>query len=94
MMLIGDVDPYVYIDGDFDAVSKIASIVGNLEDPPIICGLARSVKKDIEACYEATKAAKFPRLHVFIAASDLHMEYKLKKTRPQVSRHPSLYAYT
>ena len=60
--------------------------MGNLDDPPIICGLARSVKKDIEACYEATKAAKFPRLHVFIAASDLHMEYKLKKTRPEVLR--------
>lgn len=71
-------------DGDFDAVSKIAALVGNLEDPPIICGLARSVKKDILACYEATKAAKFPRLHVFIAASDLHMEHKLKKTRPEV----------
>ena len=65
-------------------MSKIAAIVGNLEDPPIICGLARSVKKDIVACYEATKAAKFPRLHVFIAASDLHMEHKLKKTRAEV----------
>jgi len=71
-------------EGDFEAVSKIATIVGNLEDPPIICGLARSVKKDILACYEATKSAKFPRLHVFIAASDLHMEHKLKKTRAEV----------
>ena len=76
--------PCPIIDGDFDAVSKIAAIVGNLDDPPIICGLARSVKKDIQAVYEATKAAKFPRLHVFIAASDLHMEYKLKKTRDEV----------
>jgi 2-isopropylmalate synthase len=71
-------------EGDFEAVSKIAKSVGNLEDPPIICGLARALKKDISTCYDAIKHAKFPRIHTFIATSDIHMEHKLKKTREQV----------
>ena len=70
--------------GDFDAVSKIAQSVGNYADPPIICGLARALTKDITTCYEAIKFAKFPRIHTFIASSDIHMEYKLKKSRDQV----------
>ena len=71
-------------DGDFEAVSKIAMSVGNLENPPIICGLARALKKDISRCYDAVKHAKFPRIHTFIATSDIHMEHKLKKTRAEV----------
>lgn len=70
--------------GDFDAVTKIAQVVGNLENPPIICGLARAVKNDIVACYDAVKHAKFPRIHTFLATSDIHMEHKLRKTRPEV----------
>ena len=70
--------------GDFDAVSKIAQSVGNYADPPIICGLARALTKDITTCYEAIKFAKFPRIHTFIASSDIHMEYKLKKSRDEV----------
>jgi len=71
-------------EGDFEAVSKIAQTVGNYPDPPIICGLARAVKNDITTCYEAVKHAKFPRLHVFIATSEIHMEHKLKKTKEEV----------
>lgn len=71
-------------EGDFDAVSKIAKTVGCSEDPPIICGLARAMKNDIITCYEAIKHAKFPRIHLFIATSDIHMQYKLNKTREQV----------
>lgn len=71
-------------EGDFEAVSKIAKSIGQLEDPPIICGLARALKKDISTCYDAIKHAKFPRIHTFIATSDIHMEHKLKKTREQV----------
>ena len=71
-------------DGDFEAVTKIAQTVGNMDDPPIICGLARALEKDITRCYEAIKHAKFPRIHTFIAASDIHMQYKLKKTREEV----------
>uniref|UniRef100_A0A6V1NWK8 2-isopropylmalate synthase n=1 Tax=Heterosigma akashiwo TaxID=2829 RepID=A0A6V1NWK8_HETAK len=70
--------------GDFKAVKRIAESVGRLENPPIICGLARALKADIEACAEAVKPAKFPRIHTFIATSDIHMEAKLKKTREQV----------
>lgn len=70
--------------GDFDAVSRIAKTVGQQDDPPIICGLARSMKNDIKVCYDAIEPAKFPRIHLFLATSDIHMEYKLKKTRAQV----------
>ncbi|KAA8496768.1 2-isopropylmalate synthase [Porphyridium purpureum] len=71
-------------EGDFLAVKAIAESVGNLDDPPIICGLARAVKNDISRCYEAVKHAAFPRIHTFIATSDIHMEHKLKKTREEV----------
>jgi 2-isopropylmalate synthase len=70
--------------GDFEAVQRIAAEVGNYDNPPIICGLARATKSDITTCYEAIKGAAFPRIHTFIATSDLHMEAKLKKTRAQV----------
>lgn len=71
-------------DGDFEAVKNIAMQVGNREDPPIICGLARSLEKDITRCYEAVKYAAFPRIHTFIATSEVHMAHKLKKTREEV----------
>lgn len=71
-------------EGDFDAVSKIAQSVGTYDNPPIICGLARALKKDITTCYDAIKLAKFPRIHTFIATSDIHMTHKLKKSRQEV----------
>lgn len=70
--------------GDFEAVRDIARTIGNREDPPIICGLARALKKDITKCYEAVKYAAFPRIHTFIATSDVHMAHKLNKTREEV----------
>mmetsp|Transcript_22879 Transcript_22879/g.51598 ORF Transcript_22879/g.51598 Transcript_22879/m.51598 type:complete len:610 (+) Transcript_22879:85-1914(+) len=70
--------------GDFDAVQRIANEVGNYENPPIICGLARATKLDIETCAKAVSGAKFPRIHTFIATSDIHMEHKLRKTREEV----------
>ncbi|MBD1937651.1 2-isopropylmalate synthase [Microcoleus sp. FACHB-68] len=69
--------------GDFEAVQKIAQLVGT-EDGPIICGLARATKKDIEAAGNALKPAAHARIHTFIATSDIHLEYKLKKTRAEV----------
>jgi 2-isopropylmalate synthase len=69
--------------GDFEAVSKIAAEVGS-EDGPIICGLARATQQDIKAAADALKPAAKPRIHTFIAASDIHLEYKLKKTRAEV----------
>eukprot|EP00178_Gracilaria_changii_P001185 TRINITY_DN1166_c0_g1_i1.p1 TRINITY_DN1166_c0_g1~~TRINITY_DN1166_c0_g1_i1.p1 ORF type:complete len:611 (-),score=79.13 TRINITY_DN1166_c0_g1_i1:1967-3799(-) len=71
-------------DGDFEAVEAIAKEIGNGENPPIICGLARALEKDISRCYEAIKHAAFPRIHTFIATSDVHMAHKLRKTREEV----------
>uniref|UniRef100_A0A7N0TSA1 2-isopropylmalate synthase n=1 Tax=Kalanchoe fedtschenkoi TaxID=63787 RepID=A0A7N0TSA1_KALFE len=73
---------------DFKAVETIAKEVGNCvhEDGyvPVICGLARCNKDDILASWEAVKHAKRPRIHVFIATSDIHLEHKLRKTKEQV----------
>ena len=69
--------------GDFEAVSKIAETVGTA-DGPTICGLARARREDIEAAGKALKSAVKARIHTFIATSDIHLEYKLKKTREEV----------
>lgn len=49
---------------------------------PTICGLARATKKDIQAAGEALKPAVKARIHTFLATSDIHLEYKLKKNPP------------
>ncbi|HFH9837456.1 TPA: 2-isopropylmalate synthase [Streptococcus suis] len=49
-----------------------------------VTGLARSVKSDIDACYEALKDAKYPQIHVFIATSPIHREFKLNKSKEEV----------
>ena len=69
--------------GDFEAVHQIAELVGT-PSGPIICGLARASEKDIKAAAEALKPAAKHRIHTFIATSDIHLEYKLKKTRKEV----------
>jgi 2-isopropylmalate synthase len=61
--------------GDFEAVQGIAKSVGRESDPPEICGLSRAVKGDIEACGEAVKLAKRPRIHTFIATSEIHLKH-------------------
>jgi len=66
--------------GDFEAVSAIAREVRK----PSICGLCRAVKGDIDRACEALKGAARPRIHVFIATSDIHLKYKLKMTREEV----------
>jgi 2-isopropylmalate synthase len=66
--------------GDFDSVKAIASAVKG----PAICGLARAVKKDIDAAAEALKKAKHGRIHVFLATSNIHMKYKLQKSKDEV----------
>jgi 2-isopropylmalate synthase len=70
--------------GDLEAVKMIAKSIGRQPNAPEICGLARCVKGDIEACAEAVKPAKRPRIHVFIATSDIHLEHKLHMSRDQV----------
>lgn len=73
---------------DFNAVKQIADIVGNdvFEDGyvPVICGLSRANKSDIQVAWDAVKSAKLPRVHTFIATSKIHMETKLNKTPDQV----------
>jgi 2-isopropylmalate synthase len=66
--------------GDFNSVKNIAQTVKG----PTIAGLARANKKDIDAAWEAVKYAEKPRIHTFIATSDIHLEYKLRKTREEV----------
>ncbi|MGQ9870449.1 2-isopropylmalate synthase [Leptodesmis sp.] len=69
--------------GDFEAVQKIAQALGTT-DGPTICGLARANRADIQAAAEALKPAVHARIHTFIATSDIHLKYKLKKTREEV----------
>jgi 2-isopropylmalate synthase len=77
--------------GDFEAVSLIAKKVHG----PQICGLARCIKGDIDAAWGAVKFSKKPRIHVFLATSDIHMEKKLKMTRDQVlEKIATMVAYT
>lgn len=66
--------------GDFNAVHNVASSVKGVS----ICGLARSIKSDIEVCAEAVKPARLPRIHVFLATSKIHMQYKLKKAESEI----------
>lgn len=66
--------------GDFEAVKQIANTVKN----STVTGLARAVKSDIDTCWEALKGGVNPHVHVFLATSPIHMEYKLKKTPDQV----------
>ena len=79
--------------GDFEAVQKIAREVGTA-DGPTICGLARATRGDIERAGEAIKPAVKGRIHTFLATSDIHMQYKLRKSRAEVlAIAPEMVAY-
>ncbi|WZY77523.1 hypothetical protein YC2023_023907 [Brassica napus] len=74
---------------ELEAVKSIAKTVGNEVDAetgyvPVICVIARCKHEDIEAAWEALKYAKRPRIFLFICTSDIHMKYKLKKTKEEV----------
>ncbi|MDR1160525.1 MAG: 2-isopropylmalate synthase [Syntrophomonadaceae bacterium] len=66
--------------GDFEAVKTIADKVKG----PVIAGLCRAEKVDIDRAWEALKGAENALIHIFLATSDLHLKYKLNKTREQV----------
>lgn len=66
--------------GDFQAVSRIAREVKDVT----VAGLARALQKDIDVCFEAVKASDSPRIHTFIATSDIHIAKKFKKTREEI----------
>jgi 2-isopropylmalate synthase len=71
-------------DEDFEATREVAKQVGTLDGAPIICGLSRVGLADIDRCWEAVKYAKRHRIHTFVATSDIHLKYKLRKTRGEV----------
>ncbi|MEX0291198.1 MAG: 2-isopropylmalate synthase [Flavobacteriaceae bacterium] len=66
--------------GDFNSVSEIAKVVKSAT----VCGLTRSVKKDIEVAAEAIKHAKRPRIHTGIGTSDSHIQFKFNSTREKI----------
>jgi 2-isopropylmalate synthase len=67
-------------DGDLEAVSGIAAKLQRTE----VAALARTSKDDIDRAWEAIRHAAKPRIHTFIATSDIHLEYKLKMSRDEV----------
>ncbi len=85
---------------DLEAVRRIAVEVGNASPghteeteagqpsiqrpPPIICGLARTMRGDVDAAWEGVRSAARPRIHTFLATSPIHMQYKLKMTPEDV----------
>jgi 2-isopropylmalate synthase len=68
--------------GDLASVKRIAQSIKG----PIICGLSRAIRQDIDASVEAIKHAKRSRIHVFLATSKIHMQYKLKKAEEEILR--------
>ncbi len=66
--------------GDFESVQAIARAVHG----PVVCGLSRTARSDIDRCWEAIEPAERNRIHVFIATSETHMRHKLKMTPEQV----------
>jgi len=66
--------------GDFKSVEEISKLVKNAT----VCGLTRSVKKDIEVAAQALKYAKKPRIHTGIGTSDSHIQHKFNSTREKI----------
>ena len=65
--------------GDAESVRAIAGAVNDVT----VASLARALQKDIDAAWEAVRVARRPRIHVFLATSDLHLQYKLRMTRDE-----------
>ena len=77
--------------GDYESVKRIAQEIGPLGQdrpygPPVITGLARTAKADIERAYDAVRHAPRHRIHTFLATSDIHLQYKLKISRDDCVR--------
>jgi 2-isopropylmalate synthase len=67
-------------EGDFESVKEIAKQIRTCT----VAGLSRANKGDIDRAWEALKYAAKPRIHTFIATSDIHLKFKLKKSREEV----------
>lgn len=80
---------------DLEAVRRIALEVGNPANGspearvPVIAGLARANKADIDKAWEAVQGAKKPRIHTFLATSPIHMKHKLKMDPEEVIQRVS-----
>jgi len=72
-------------DGDFAAITAVAEAVRG----PKIASLARARREDIERAAQAVEKAARPRIHVFLASSDIHLQYKLKMTREEALEQAS-----
>ena len=68
--------------GDFEAIREIARVVKS----STVASLARALPGDIDRAWDSIREARFPRIHTFIATSDIHMKYKLKMTEDEVYR--------
>jgi len=68
--------------GDWESVNAIARQVTG----PVICGLARCNRDDIDKAWTAVKDARRPRIHVFLATSAIHREHKLKMAKDEILR--------
>src|ERR1700730_6729312 len=68
--------------GDFESVQAIARQVSG----PVICGLARCNPEDIDRAWEALREAARPRIHVFLATSAIHREFKLRMAKEEIIR--------
>jgi len=71
--------------GDFEAVKAISAEIRR----PIVAALARASEQDIDRAGEALKGAARPRIHTFLATSDIHLKYKLRKTREEILKQIS-----
>jgi 2-isopropylmalate synthase len=65
---------------DFAAVREIAKLIKK----GAVCGLARCIDKDIQRAGESVKKAKHPRIHLFLATSKIHLQYKFKKAEEEI----------
>ncbi|MDR0406029.1 MAG: 2-isopropylmalate synthase [Clostridiales bacterium] len=66
--------------GDFEAIQGISEALKSTS----VVSLARALEKDIDRAWDAVKSAVSPRIHIFLATSDIHMKYKLKMTEQEV----------
>ncbi|MGN1066075.1 MAG: 2-isopropylmalate synthase, partial [Thermoguttaceae bacterium] len=67
-------------EGDFESVREISRVVKG----SVVCGLARCVNNDIDRAWEALKEAEEPRIHVFLATSAIHREFKLRMSQEEI----------
>ncbi len=66
--------------GDFEGVKRLSEELQDIQ----VAALARANKKDIDVAWEAIKGGANPRIHTFVPTSDIHMKYRLKKSREEI----------